>query len=47
MVFNKVKPKLTVNSHIVKLYGRNENGLMKRTRAKGVVIVGEFVVSIS
>ena len=32
-VFNEVKPKFAAYSHIVKLYGRNEQELLKRTKA--------------
>ena len=48
-VFNEVKPKLAVYSHIVKLYGRNENELIKRTRANysGLVMIGEDLMSFT
>jgi len=42
-IFNEVKPKMAAYSHIVKLYGRNEQELFNRTRAiyAGPLIVGE------
>lgn len=42
-VFNEVKPKLAVYSHIVKLYGHNEKELLKRTKViySGSVIIGD------
>jgi ribonuclease Z len=48
-VFNEVKPKLAAYSHIVKLYGRNEQELLKRTKTNysGPVIVGEDLMSFS
>lgn len=48
-VFNEVKPKLAVYSHIGKLYGRNEQDLLKRTTANfsGPFIIGEDLMSFS
>ncbi|MGE5107777.1 MAG: MBL fold metallo-hydrolase [Sphingobacteriales bacterium] len=48
-VFNEVKPKLAAYSHIVKLYGRNEQELLKRTKANysGPFIIGEDLMSFS
>lgn len=48
-VFNEVKPKLAAYSHIVKLYGRNEQDLLKRTKANysGPFIIGEDLMSFS
>ena len=48
-VFNAVKPKLAVYSHIVKLYGRTEEEIMKKTKANysGQVIMGEDLMSFS
>ncbi|HKC37589.1 MAG TPA: MBL fold metallo-hydrolase, partial [Chitinophagaceae bacterium] len=48
-VFNEVKPKLAVYSHIVKLYGRTEDEIMKRTKAdySGPLIMGEDLMSFS
>ena len=48
-VFNEVKPKLAAYSHIVKLYGRNEQELLKRTKANysGPIIIGEDLMSFS
>jgi ribonuclease Z len=47
-VFNEVKPKLAIYSHISKLYGRTEDDILKRTKAKysGQVIIGEDLMSI-
>ncbi len=46
-VFNEVKPKLAAYSHIVKLYGRNEEELLRRTKANysGSFIIGEDLMS--
>lgn len=48
-VFNKVKPKLAAYSHIGKLYGRNEQELLKRTKANysGPFIIGEDLMNFS
>jgi len=48
-VFNEVKPKLAAYSHIGKLYGRNEQDLLKRTKANysGPFIIGEDLMSFS
>lgn len=48
-IFNKVKPKLAVYSHIVKLYGRTEEEIMKRTKAgyPGPLIMGEDLMIFS
>lgn len=48
-VFNEVKPKLAAYSHISKLYGRNEQALLKRTKANysGPFIIGEDLMSFS
>ena len=48
-VFNEVKPKLAAYSHIVKLYGQNEQEIMKRTKANysGPIIMGEDLMSFS
>ena len=48
-VFNEVKPKLAAYSHIVKLYGRNEEDLLKRTKANysGPFVIGEDLMSFS
>jgi ribonuclease Z len=48
-VFNEVKPKLAAYSHISKLYGRNEQDLLKRIKVNysGPVIVGEDLMSFS
>jgi ribonuclease Z len=48
-VFNEVKPKLAAYSHIVKLYGRDELELLKRTKANysGPAIIGEDLMSFS
>jgi ribonuclease Z len=48
-VFNEVKPKLAIYSHISKLYGRTEDDLLKRTKAtySGQVIIGEDLMTIS
>jgi len=46
-VFNEVKPKLAVYSHIVKLYGQGEQELLKRTKANysGRFVIGEDLMS--
>jgi ribonuclease Z len=48
-LFNIVKPKLAVYSHIVKLYGRTEEEIMKRTKENyaGAIIMGEDLMSFS
>ncbi len=48
-VFNEVKPKLAAYSHIVKLYGRNEQEIMQRTKAiyAGPVMMGQDLMSFS
>ena len=48
-IFNAVKPKLAAYSHISKLYGRNEQELLKRTKTNysGPVIIGEDLMSFS
>ena len=48
-VFNEVKPKLAVYSHISKLYGRNEQDLLRRTKAvySGPIVIGEDLMSFS
>jgi ribonuclease Z len=48
-VFTEVKPKLAAYSHIGKLYGRNEQELLNRTKAKysGPFIIGEDLMSFS
>jgi len=48
-VFNDVKPKLAAYSHIVKIYGRNEQELLRRTKANysGRFVIGEDLMSFS
>ena len=48
-VFNEVKPKLAAYSHIVKIYGRNEQELLRRTKANysGRFVIGEDLMSFS
>jgi ribonuclease Z len=48
-IFNEVKPKLAAYSHIVKLYGRNEQEIMQRTKANyaGPIIMGQDLMSFS
>lgn len=48
-IFNEVKPKLAVYSHISKLHGLDEQDLVKRTKANysGMAIVGEDLMSFS
>lgn len=48
-VFNVVKPKLAAYSHISKLYGQNEENILKRTKANysGPIIIGEDLMSFS
>jgi ribonuclease Z len=48
-VFNEVEPKLAAYSHIAKLYGRNEQELLQRTKANysGPIVVGEDLMSFS
>jgi ribonuclease Z len=47
MVFQVVKPKLAVYSHIVRLYGHNEQDLISRTKLNypGLFVVGEDLMS--
>ncbi|HVW16152.1 MAG TPA: MBL fold metallo-hydrolase [Mucilaginibacter sp.] len=46
-VFNEVKPKLAVYSHIVRLYGLGEEDLLKRTKANysGPFVIGQDLMS--
>ena len=46
-VFNLVKPKLAAYSHIVKLYGRNEEEIMQRTKQNyaGPIIMGQDLMT--
>ncbi len=48
-VFNEVKPKLAVYSHIVRLYGHNEQDLLRRTKANysGAFVIGEDLMRFS
>ena len=48
-IFNEVKPKLAAYSHIVKLYGHNEQEILKRTKVnyEGTIIIGEDLMSFS
>jgi len=48
-VFNEVKPKLAAYSHIVKIYGRNEQELLKRTKANysGRFVIGADLMNFS
>ena len=48
-VFNAVKPKLAAYSHIAKLYGRNEQEILKRTKENysGPIIMGQDLMSFS
>jgi len=48
-IFNEVKPKLAVYSHIVKLYGGTEDEIMHRTKVdySGPLIMGEDLMSFS
>jgi ribonuclease Z len=48
-VFNAVKPKLAAFSHISKLYGLNENDIMKSAKSvySGPLIMGEDLMSFS
>lgn len=48
-IFSVVKPKLSVYSHIVSLYGINEKDLYTRTEAnyKGPFVIGEDLMSFS
>jgi len=48
-IFNKVQPKLAAYSHIVKLYGHNEQEALNKTKANysGQVIMGEDLMSFS
>ncbi|HET9825234.1 MAG TPA: MBL fold metallo-hydrolase [Chitinophagaceae bacterium] len=48
-VFNEVKPKLAAYSHIVKIYGRNEQELLKRTKANysGPFVIGADLMNFS
>jgi len=48
-VFNEVKPRLAVYSHISKLYGQTEEDILKRTKThySGALIMGEDLMSFS
>jgi len=48
-IFNEVKPKLAAYSHIGKMYGHNEQELLKRTKVNysGPIIIGEDLMSFS
>jgi len=48
-IFNETKPKLAVYSHIANPYGRNEQELIKQTKANysGQVILGEDLMTFS
>jgi len=48
-IFNEVKPKFVAYTHIGKLYGGNEQELLKRTKVNysGPVIIGEDLMSFS
>lgn len=48
-VFNEVKPKLAAYSHIVKIYIRDEQEILKRTKVNysGPLIMGEDLMSFS
>jgi len=48
-IFNEVKPKLAAYSHIVKIYGMNEQEILKRTKVNysGPLILGEDLMSFS
>jgi ribonuclease Z len=48
-VFNDVKPKLSIYSHISKLYGHTEEDILRRTKAhySGPIIMGEDLMSFS
>ncbi len=48
-IFNEVKPKLAAYSHIGKIYGHNEQELLKRTKVNysGPLIIGEDLMSFS
>ena len=48
-IFNETKPKLAVCSHISNPYGRNEQELLKQTKANysGAVIIGEDLMCFS
>jgi len=48
-IFNKVKPKLAAYSHIVKIYVRDEQEILKRTKINysGPLILGEDLMSFS
>lgn len=48
-VFNEVKPKLAVYSHISKLYGQTEEDILKRTKSNysGPLIMGEDLMNFS
>ncbi len=48
-VFNAVNPKLAVYSHIVRIYGRTTEEIMKRTKAnyQGPLVLGEDLMSFS
>ena len=48
-IFNEVKPKLAVYSHIVQLYGYTEDEIMERTKENysGRIVMGEDLMSFS
>lgn len=48
-IFNEVKPKLAAYSHIVKIYVRDEQEILKRTKVNysGPLILGEDLMSFS
>jgi ribonuclease Z len=48
-IFNEVKPRLAAYSHIVKLYGRTDDEIMKQAKAdySGPLIMGEDLMSFS
>jgi len=48
-IFNEIKPKLAAYSHIANPYGRNEQEIVKQTRANysGPLILGEDLMSFS
>jgi ribonuclease Z len=48
-VFNQVKPKLAVYSHIVNIYAQKEDDILKRTKAvyAGPLVLGRDLMSLS
>jgi ribonuclease Z len=48
-IFNEVKPKLAAYSHIVKIYGQDEQDILSRTKVNysGPFILGEDLMSFS